>query len=29
MTRNKRKSAGEIAGEVVPGKRKSAGEIAG
>ena len=29
MTRNKKKSAGEIAGEVIPGKKKSAGEIAG
>ena len=29
MTRNKRKSAGEIAGGVTPTKRKSAGEIAG
>jgi hypothetical protein len=29
MTRNKRKSAGEISGGVVPGKRKSAGEISG
>ena len=27
LTRNKKKSAGDIAGEVVPGKKKSAGDI--
>jgi hypothetical protein len=29
VTRTKKKSAGDIAGEVIPGKKKSAGDIAG